>query len=80
MVIDRFWRAYGYICNDDYYSLEKRKYPKKSLRVRDKGKRREVNFKQWRSYKNGVWAKKEVEFEVSDRRPRLFRAADRPAR
>jgi len=53
---------------DDYYSLEKRKYPKKSLRVRDKGKRRPVNFKQWRSYKNGVWAKKEVEFEVSDLR------------
>ena len=53
---------------DDYYSLEKNKYPKKSLRVRDKGNKREVNFKQWRSFKNGIWAKKEVEFEVSDLR------------
>lgn len=53
---------------DDYYSLEKGRYPKKSLRVRDKGKKREVNFKQWRSYRQGIWAKKEVEFEVSDLR------------
>jgi len=53
---------------DDYYSLEKGKYPKKSLRVRDKGKKMEVNFKQWRSFRQGIWAKKEVEFEVSDLR------------
>jgi adenylate cyclase, class 2 len=51
---------------DDYYTLEKISYPKKSLRVRDKGKKREVNFKEWRSYKYGIWAKKEVEFTVSD--------------
>ena len=51
---------------DDYYSLRYNKYPKKSLRVRDKGKKREVNFKQRLNYKNGIWAKKEVEFEVSD--------------
>lgn len=51
---------------DDYYALEKKKYPKKSLRVRDRGKKREVNFKQRISYKKGVWAKNEVEFEVSD--------------
>jgi adenylate cyclase, class 2 len=51
---------------DDYYSLESRKYPKKSLRVRNRGKKRVINFKQWRSYKGGIWAKKEVEFEVSD--------------
>jgi len=53
---------------DDYYSLHHGVYPKKSLRVRDKGKKREVNFKQRHSYSNGVWAKKEVEFEVSDLR------------
>ncbi len=51
---------------DDYYSLENGKYPKKSLRVRDKGNTREVNFKEKISYKQGIWAKKEVEFEVSD--------------
>lgn len=51
---------------DDYYSLSRDSYPKKSLRVRDKGKKREVNFKQWRNYSDGIWAKKEVEFEVSD--------------
>jgi len=53
---------------DNYYSLEKRKYPKKSLRVRDKGKKREVNFKQRLTYLKGIWAKREVEFEVSDLR------------
>jgi len=51
---------------DDYYSLERRKYPKRSLRVRYKGRKREINFKQRISYKNGIWAKKEVEFQVSD--------------
>ena len=51
---------------DDYYSLRHNGYPKKSLRVRDKSKKREVNFKQRLNYKNGIWAKKEVEFEVSD--------------
>ena len=54
---------------DDYYCLNKNnKYPKKSLRVRDKGTKREVNFKQRLNYKNGIWAKREVEFAVSDLR------------
>lgn len=51
---------------DDYYSLEYFQYPEKSLRVRDKGKVREVNFKKRISYQNGVYAKKEVQFEISD--------------
>jgi len=51
---------------DEYYSLEKKGYPKKSLRVRNKGKIREVNFKQWISYKDGIHAKRESEFNVSD--------------
>jgi len=51
---------------DNYYALTRGSYPKKSLRVRDKGKQREVNFKEWRNYKDGIWAKKEVEFKVSD--------------
>lgn len=52
---------------DDYYTLESRgRYPKKSLRVRRKKNYHEVNFKQWLSYKKGVYAKKEVEFKVSD--------------
>ena len=51
---------------DDYYSLGKDVYPKKSLRVRDKGRKVEVNFKQWISYVRGIHAKRESEFEVSD--------------
>jgi len=51
---------------DDYYALTQKGYPKKSLRVRYKGKSREVNFKEWRNYKESIWAKKEVEFKVSD--------------
>lgn len=52
---------------DDYYSLNPLKgYPKKSLRVRDKGRKCVVNFKQRIWYKDGVWAKKEVEFGISD--------------
>src|SRR3989344_2023754 len=51
---------------DDYYSLEYFQYPEKSLRVRDKGAVREVNFKERRDYSNGVHAKKEVQFEISD--------------
>ena len=51
---------------DSYYSLTYKDYPKKSLRIRDKGKSREINFKEWRNYKDGIWAKKEVEFKVSD--------------
>jgi adenylate cyclase, class 2 len=51
---------------DDYFSLNHGVYPKKSLRVRHKGKKVEVNFKQWKSYVNGVHSKKEVEFTVSD--------------
>ncbi|OIO81351.1 hypothetical protein AUJ84_01410 [Candidatus Pacearchaeota archaeon CG1_02_32_132] len=51
---------------DRYFSLNRNAYPHKSIRVRDRGKKVEVNFKQWLSYKKGVHAKKEVEFEVSD--------------
>lgn len=51
---------------DDYYSLEYFQYPEKSLRVRDKGKVKEVNFKKRNAYSNGIYAKKEVQFEISD--------------
>lgn len=51
---------------DDYYTLEYFQYPEKSLRVRDMGKIREVNFKKRISLNQGVYAKKEVQFEISD--------------
>lgn len=51
---------------DDYYSLEYFNYPVKSLRIRDMGKIREVNFKRRKSYLGGVHAKTEVQFNVSD--------------
>jgi adenylate cyclase, class 2 len=51
---------------DEYFSLEYFNYPSKSLRIRDKGKIREVNFKQRMGYVNGVHSKKEVQFKVSD--------------
>jgi predicted adenylyl cyclase CyaB len=38
----------------------------KSLRIRDKGSVREVNFKKRSSFSKGVHAKKEVQFEISD--------------
>ncbi len=52
--------------DDKYFSVKNNGYPKKSLRVRDKGNKVEVNFKKWLSYKGGIHAKKEIEFEVSD--------------
>ena len=54
------------IKKDDYYSLEYFSYPEKSLRVRDFGKIKEVNFKRRHSYISGVHAKNEVQFEISD--------------
>lgn len=51
---------------DDYYTLEYFHYPEKSIRIRDKGKIKEVNFKKRHSYSLGVHAKKEVQFEISD--------------
>ncbi|MBM3232150.1 class IV adenylate cyclase [Candidatus Pacearchaeota archaeon] len=51
---------------DDYYTLEYFQYPEKSLRVRDMGKIREVNFKKRISLVNGIHAKKEVQFQISD--------------
>ena len=51
---------------DDYYALNACRYPKKSLRVRRSGEDVVVNFKGWINYKNGIHAKKEVEFKVSD--------------
>ncbi len=52
---------------DDYYTLEpKGTYPKKSLRIRKKGKIYIVNFKKRGSYQEGIWAKKETEFVTSN--------------
>ena len=52
---------------DTYYTLEPLStYPKKSLRVRQKPRYYEINFKQNISYKKGVHAKNEVEFILSD--------------
>jgi predicted adenylyl cyclase CyaB len=52
--------------SDDYYSLEYFGYPDKSLRVRDRGKKREVNFKQRKGYVDGIHAKNEVQFGITD--------------
>ncbi|MBX4212412.1 class IV adenylate cyclase, partial [Candidatus Pacearchaeota archaeon] len=52
--------------HDDYYTLEHGHYPQKSLRVRKMKDRYIINFKQRVSYKDGVHAKKEVEFVVHD--------------
>jgi predicted adenylyl cyclase CyaB len=51
---------------DNYYSLKSGVYPKKSLRVRSKGSKVEVNFKKWGPYNKGIHTKEESEFEVSD--------------
>ena len=52
---------------DDYYTLESsHNFPKKSLRIRKKSGFYEINFKQRVSFLNGVYAKKETEFKVSD--------------
>jgi adenylate cyclase class 2 len=52
---------------DDYYTLENLKnYPKKSLRIRKVDGYHIVNFKQPAGYRGGIWAKKEVEFKVSN--------------
>lgn len=52
---------------DDYYTLQSLKsYPKKSLRVRKMGSFYVINFKKGLSYKDGIHAKKETEFRVSD--------------
>jgi|SRR3989344_3263887 len=51
---------------DDYYSLQKEGYRKKSLRVRHRKGFYEVNFKQRVSYNSGIHAKNEREFKVSD--------------
>ncbi len=50
---------------DYYYTLEPPgKYPKKSLRIRKKGKIYEINFKQRISYANGIHVKNEEEFNL----------------
>lgn len=51
---------------DDYYTIEYFQYPEKSLRVRNMGKVMEVNFKKRSSFSNCIYAKKEVQFEISD--------------
>jgi predicted adenylyl cyclase CyaB len=50
---------------DDYYTLENlKKYPEKSLRIRKKSGKFHINFKQRISYNEGVYAKRETEFEI----------------
>ena len=52
---------------DDYYTLENLKnYPKKSLRIRNHDGKWEINFKKRIDYKNGIYAKKETEFNVKN--------------
>jgi len=52
---------------DDYYTLESLKgYPQKSLRIRKHEKFYEINFKQRISYINGIHAKNEEEFRVTN--------------
>ena len=52
---------------DEYYTLENlSKYPEKSIRIRKKEDKYEVNFKRRLSYIEGVHAKKEVELEIQD--------------
>src|SRR3989338_11486209 len=51
---------------DDYYTLQERGYPEKSLRIRKFGGFYMVNFKRRISFKKGIHAKNEVEFKVSN--------------
>jgi len=52
---------------DDYYTLQElNSYPKKSLRIRKINSFYMINFKRGISYVQGVHAKKENEFKVSD--------------
>lgn len=51
---------------DEYYALDVKKYPAKSLRIRRMGKDAIINFKESVNYADGVHAKKEVEFKISD--------------
>ncbi len=52
---------------DDYYTLESiDHYPEKSLRIRKRKDHYDINFKNRLSYNSGIFAKNEVEFQVSD--------------
>lgn len=51
---------------DHYYTLEKKGYPTKSLRIRNQGRFHLVNFKKRVSYLQGIYTKKEVEFNLED--------------
>ena len=53
---------------DDYFTLQKKGYPKKAFRIRDDGKKLVVNFKKHlpKLYSRGVVVKKEFEFKLSD--------------
>ncbi|MBS3118876.1 class IV adenylate cyclase [Candidatus Woesearchaeota archaeon] len=51
---------------DDYYTLEKKGYPTKSLRIRNQGSFHLVNFKKRVSYVQGIYTKKETEFNLQD--------------
>ena len=53
---------------DDYFTLQKRGYPKKAFRIRNDGKKLVVNFKKHLPslYRDGVVVKKEFEFQLTD--------------
>ena len=51
---------------DEYYTLEKEGYPTKSLRIRNQGSFHLVNFKKRVSYVQGIYTKKETEFNLQD--------------
>ncbi len=51
---------------DYYYTPEKGGYPTKSLRIRNQGSFHLVNFKKRISYLQGIYTKKEVEFNLED--------------
>ncbi|MCK5624568.1 class IV adenylate cyclase [Candidatus Pacearchaeota archaeon] len=57
------------IKEDDYFTLQKKGYPKKSFRIRNNGKKLIVNFKKHLKELNSqkIVVKKESEFELADK-------------
>ncbi|MFH1425661.1 MAG: class IV adenylate cyclase [archaeon] len=55
---------------DDYFTLQKKGYPKKAFRIRDDGKKLVVNFKKHLKnlYSDGIVVKQEYEFQLKDRK------------
>jgi len=45
---------------DEYYTLQREGYPKKSLRIRRHGNLYEINFKNWISFSRSIHVKKET--------------------